>query len=277
MKNTAVRTISGIGFLAIMIAGLLWCRFSYGVLMLWIMIMMMREFFRMTMGDSYKFSQILAITTGAVLFCLTFIYKSYNLTGGLVALAIIPMAVVMIDSLYVKDKTEFGKFSNLYTGIVYIAVPITLSNFAVFDAVGSYNGWTMLCFFIMIWACDVGAFVFGCALGQRYGGRLFPSISPKKSWIGFWGGFAMSILAAVILQLGGMLPMNTWLAAVLGAVISVSGTYGDLVESQWKRHYEVKDSGTSIPGHGGYLDRFDSTLLALPAGIIFMELVRLLA
>ncbi len=277
MKNAVVRSFSGIGFLAVMIIGLLWCRFSFGILMLWIMIMMMHEFFRMTMGNSYRFSQLLTIITGATLFCLTFIFKSYNLPGGLVALTMVPLAVVMVDSLYVKDKTEFGKFSNLYTGLLYIAVPITLANFEVFDAVGNYSGWTILCFYIMIWACDVGAFVFGTAFGQKHGKKLFPSISPKKSWIGFWGGFAMSILAAVILQLCGMLPIKIWLAVLLGALISVAGTYGDLVESQWKRHYAVKDSGNSIPGHGGYLDRFDSSLLAIPAGIIFMEVVRLVA
>ena len=115
MKNLVVRTLSGIGFLAIMIGALLWCRFSFAALMLWITGMMMFEFFRMTMGSSYRFSQLLAILAAVTLFVLTFLFKSYDIPGRMVILSIIPIFIVMIDSLYVKDKTEFGKFANLYT------------------------------------------------------------------------------------------------------------------------------------------------------------------
>ncbi len=275
-KNVVVRTFSGIGFVVIILGGLLWGRYSYLVLMLWIMCMMMHEFFRMTMDGSYKFSRVLTILASVILFVLTFLYRSYRIPGGLVALAFIPIFLVMIDSLYVKDKSEFGKFSNLYTGILYIAIPITLTNFAVFHPDGSYSGLTMISFFLMIWATDIGAYVFGTAFGQRYGKKLFPSISPKKSWIGFWGGFVLSILTAIVEQRTGLLALNLWQSIIMGAVVAIAGVYGDLIESQWKRHYEVKDSGSSIPGHGGYLDRFDSSLLALPMGIIFLEIIRLL-
>lgn len=275
MKNLIVRTLSGIGFLAIMIGALLWCRFSFAVLMLWIMGMMMYEFFRMTMGKSYLFSRLLAITAAYTLFILTFLFKSYDIPGRMVILSIIPIFIVMIDSLYVKDKTEFGKFANLYTAILYIAVPMSLTNFAVFDSQGNYSGLLLLCFFAIIWGTDVGAYVFGCTLGQRYGKKLFPEISPKKSWIGFWGGLAVAVGVAAGLHFAGLLEMSLVKSLALGVVINISGVYGDLIESQWKRHYSVKDSGRGIPGHGGYLDRFDSALTALPMGIIFVELTGL--
>lgn len=276
MKNLIVRTLSGIGFLAIMIGALLWCRFSFAALMLWITGMMMFEFFRMTMGTSYKFSQVLAILAAVILFVLTFLFKSYDIPGRMVILSVIPVFLVMIDSLYVKDKTEFGKFANLYTAILYIAVPMALTNFAVFDASGNYNGMLLLCFFAIIWGSDVGAYIFGCTFGQKYGRKLFPEISPKKSWIGFWGGFAVAILVAVGLHYAGLLRLSLMKSIAIGIVINISGVYGDLIESQWKRHYSVKDSGKGIPGHGGYLDRFDSALTALPMGIIFIEMTRLL-
>lgn len=276
MKNLIVRTLSGIGFLAVMIGALLWCRFSFAALMLWIMGMMMFEFFRMTMGTSYKFSQMLAILAAVTLFALTFLYKSYDIPGKMVILSIIPIFIVMIDSLYVKDKTEFGKFANLYTAILYIAVPMSLTNLAVFDPHGNYDGLLLLCFFAIIWGSDVGAYLFGCTFGQKYGKKLFPEISPKKSWIGFWGGFAVAIAVAIVLHYTGLLNLSLVKSIALGIVINISGVYGDLIESQWKRHYSVKDSGNSIPGHGGYLDRFDSALTALPMGIIFMEMVDLL-
>ena len=276
MKNLVVRTLSGIGFLAIMIGALLWCRFSFAALMLWITGLMMFVFFRMTIGSSYRFSQLLAILAAVTLFVLTFLFKSYDIPGMMVILSIIPIFIVMIDSLYVKDKTEFGKFANLYTAILYIAVPMALTNFAVFDSRGNYDGMLLLCFFAIIWGSDVGAYVFGCTLGQKYGKKLFPEISPKKSWIGFWGGFAVAILVAVGLHYAGLLGLSLVKSIAIGVVINISGVYGDLIESQWKRHYSVKDSGSSIPGHGGYLDRFDSALTALPMGIIFMEMTRLL-
>lgn len=277
MKNTIVRTISGIGFLAVMIGALLWCKFSFAVLMLVIMGMMMFEFFRMTMGKSYKFSQLLAILAAYILFILTFLSKSYNIPGKMVMLAIIPVFIVMVNSLYVKDKTEFGKFANLYTAILYIAVPIAMTNFAVFDRVdGSYSGLLIVCFFAIIWGSDVGAYVFGITLGSKYGKKLFPEISPKKSWIGFWGGFASAIAVAVILHYAGCLDLPILHCIILAVVMDVAGVYGDLIESQWKRHYIIKDSGVSIPGHGGFLDRFDSALMALPVGIILLELLNVL-
>ncbi len=276
MKNLIVRSLTGVVFLGIMIGGILWCKYSYGVLMLAILIGTMLEFLKLTSGSYYKFSKVLTVLAGAVLFILTFCYRAFDIPGKLVMLAVLPVAVVMIDSLYVKDKTEYGKFANMYTSILYIAVPVTMSNFLAFRHVGEYSGTTLLSLFILIWVMDTGSYVFGLALGQRFGKKLAPGISPKKSWIGFWGGLLCTVGAAVLLWHFGMLRLKWWVAAILGVVVAVAGVYGDLLESQWKRYYAVKDSGNTIPGHGGFLDRFDSSLFVLPAGVIFMEIVKLL-
>ena len=177
----------------------------------------------------------------------------------------LPIMVVMVNSLYVKDKTEFGKFSDIYTGILYIAVPLSLSNLIVFFG-QQFNGIVLLCFFIIIWSSDVGGYIFGSTLGKRFSKKLFPDISPKKTWVGFWGGMFCSILSAIVLKDAMHLPISLINTIVLAIVMDIAGVYGDLFESQWKRHYNVKDSGTIIPGHGGMLDRFDSTLMAMPVG-----------
>ena len=119
--------------------------------MLIALIIMMREFMRMTMGNKYRYSQLLTILSGATLFTLIYLYKGCHFPGRLVILAFIPIFIVMINSLYVKDKTSFGKFANLYTAILYIAVPWSMLNFAVFDANGVFNGILLLCFFCIIW------------------------------------------------------------------------------------------------------------------------------
>ena len=273
-KNLIIRTLSGAGYVAVMLAGLLLNKYLFAIVMLFAMVVMMHEFFKMTMGNEYRFSRALAIFAGITLFALTFMYRGhvFNFPGRLVVLSIIPIFIVMINSLYVKDKTDFGKFANLYTAILYIAVPMTLSNFAVFSPSGNFSGHLLLCFFIIIWASDVGAYLFGMTLGQRFGKKLFPEISPKKSWIGFWGGFLMSVLVAIALYYTGLFPQSYHIlnCIVMAVLMNISGVYGDLVESQWKRHYALKDSGNIIPGHGGMLDRFDSALFASPVGVIYL-------
>ncbi len=276
MNNVTVRTLSGIGFIVVMLACLLLNKFSFAALIIFIMAGMMTEFYKLTMGTLYRFSRILAISAGVILFILIFLAVVYRLPIRFVSLALPPVFVVMINSLYVKDKTEFGKFSNIYTGLLYIAVPLALSNLIAFDRDGNLNGLLLICFFIIIWCSDIGAFVFGITLGNKFGKKLFPSISPKKSWVGFWGGMFTAVLASVVLYFTGLLVFPFVHCVILAILMDVAGVYGDLFESQWKRYYNVKDSGNIIPGHGGLLDRFDSTLLAVPVGAIYLVVMNLL-
>lgn len=276
MTNFVKRTLSGIGFAAIMLAAFLTNEYVYGVVMLLSLIVMMKEFMVMTCGNSYRYSQVLSLLSGATLFALTYLFKGFDFPGRLVVLSFIPVFLLMINSLYVKDKSRFDKFSNLYTAILYIAVPWSLLNFAVFNAAGEFNGLLLFAFFCIIWGTDVGAYIFGITLGQKYGKKLFPSISPKKSWIGFWGGLFTAVAVAVLLHYTGILRFDLVHCIFIGVLLCVAGVYGDLIESQWKRHYEVKDSGNLIPGHGGLLDRFDSALIAIPIGIIYLVVTNVL-
>lgn len=276
MNNFVKRTLSGIGFVAIMLAALLTNKFVFGFVMLLSLVVMMKEFLRMTCGSEYRFSQILSIFAGVILFLLTFLFRGFHVPGRFVILAIIPLFVVMINSLYVKDKRSFHKFANIYTAILYIAVPWSVFNFAAFDVNAQFNGYLLLSFFAIVWGSDVGAYLFGITLGQKYGKKLFPSISPKKSWIGFWGGLFMAMVVGYLLYRFGILQLPVTHCIILSALINVAGVYGDLIESQWKRHYEVKDSGNLIPGHGGLLDRFDSALIAIPIGVLYLVMANLL-
>ena len=258
-----------------MLAALLTNKFVFGFVMLLSLVVMMKEFLHMTCGSEYRLSQALSIFAGVTLFSLVYLYAGFALPGRFVILAMVPLFILMIDSLYVKDKKSFHKFANLYTAVLYIAVPWSLFNFAVFKA-AEFNGLLLLCFFALVWASDVGAYLFGITLGQKYGKKLFPSISPKKSWIGFWGGVATAVAVSLLLQKYGILHFSVIHSIVLAILINVAGVYGDLIESQWKRHYNVKDSGDTIPGHGGFLDRFDSALVAIPIGVIYLVVAHVL-
>ena len=276
MNNFVKRTISGIGFAVIMLAAFLTNKYVYGIVMLFSLIVMMKEFLTMTCGRNYRYSQFLSIFSGAVLFTLVYLYKAFNFPGRLVILAFVPVFLLMINSLYLKDKSRFDKFANLYAAMLYIAVPWAMLNFAVFNAAGEFNGILLLCFFCIIWGTDVGAYIFGITLGQKYGKKLFPSISPKKSWIGFWGGLGTAVGVALGLHYVGLFCFDLIHCIFMGVLLCVAGVYGDLIESQWKRHYNVKDSGNIIPGHGGLLDRFDSALIAIPIGIIYLVVMNVL-
>ena len=275
MNNTVVRTLSGAVYGALIFCCLLINGYLFAALIVFSMCAMMAEFYRMTMGESYKFSRALAIGAGVILFLLLYFCKAFHMPGKYVALAIIPILIVMFNSLLVKDKSEFTKFAFIYTGLLYIAVPMSLSNLLAFRE-GTFSGLLLLCFFIIIWCSDIGAYILGSLLGQKYGRKIAPEISPKKSWIGFWGGLLFAVLAAMILHWTGLLTFPLVHCIILAVLMHGSGVAGDLFESMWKRCCNVKDSGNLIPGHGGMLDRLDSTLFAMPVGAIYLALFNLI-
>ena len=123
MNNFTKRTISSAGFLAVMLTALLTNQYVYGAVMLFILVVMMWEFLKMTCGSEYRYSQILSIIAGATMFIMSYLYKGFGMPARFIVLSLIPFFILMINSLYVKDKTRFAKFACLYTSILYIAIP----------------------------------------------------------------------------------------------------------------------------------------------------------
>lgn len=280
MKNTVVRTISGICFLAIMVAGFLWRPYAFAALHLFILVCMMAEFYRMSMDTRFKVPRILGIVTGVSLFMTTFLVFGGYVLPHFFALNVIPLVVVMVSIMYAKNKTGFKDLAFLFMGIFYIAPPVASANVLIFGLNSQFSGWLLLSFFCIIWASDVGAYVFGHLFGE-HGKKLFPSVSPKKSWAGFWGGLVLAVAAGVIAYYCGIFKCGDFKfplihCIALSVVLDVAGVYGDLFESQWKRAFGYKDSGSIIPGHGGMLDRFDSALFAIPGGLAYLIFTGLL-
>ena len=269
MNTTVKRTVFGALFLVIMLGGLLFHPALFAALFLFMTVVMMWEFYRMTMGNKYKPAQHIAILLGACLFMSVFAVVGYGKPVKYIAFNAILLLALMISTLFERDKSSYRENAFIYTGFLYIAVPLALANFVVFRT-GEFQGLLMLSFFCIIWASDVGAYCFGMLFGKN-GKKLFPSISPKKSWAGFWGGLFLAIVTALIMWAVGMFPkFPIWHCLSLAVIMNVLGVFGDLFESQWKRTFGVKDSGTIIPGHGGLLDRFDSAIFAIPAGFIYL-------
>lgn len=192
-------------------------------------------------------------------------------------LAIIPMmAAIYIIGLYRKNSSFISVAHTLFP-LLYIVLPFSLFPFAAWSQKGipslvgnneaMFSPSFVIGFFILLWANDTGAYLSGMAFGRH---KLMQRISPKKTWEGFAGGIIISAGTAWLLSgwLRNMDPVH-WM--IISLVISVTGTYGDLVESMLKREAQVKDSGSILPGHGGFLDRFDSTLVSFP--LVFLLLI----
>ena len=277
MNSTVKRSIFGVLFLAVMLGGLLLGRWAFLILFAFIDMVMLDEFYRMTMGKSYRWLQILSATLTLALF---FAVNTAMAAGGSAAPALtcgmLIILAVMISSLFVKDHTHFMKTGFLYAGMLYIGLPLALSNVVVFQG-GEFSGLLMLSFFCIIWASDVGAYCFGMLLGQKiWPAKLCPTISPKKSWAGYIGGLLMAVLAGAILNWTGLVSFPMIHCLIMAALMHVMGVFGDLFESMWKRSAGIKDSGNLIPGHGGLMDRFDSALFAIPAGYIYLLTIELI-
>jgi phosphatidate cytidylyltransferase len=209
---------------------------------------------------------------GFVLFLAAFLYASGVAGYYIFFLYLIYIVIVLISELYEKQQDPITHMAYIFLGQCYIALPFSVLNLIAFQGIAEelpiYNWILILSLFIFIWANDTGAYVVGVLFGKH---RLFKRISPKKSWEGFFGGLVFTIAAAFIFAyFEPQISKYHWVGLSLAVVIF--GTWGDLIESLIKRTLEIKDSGQALPGHGGFLDRFDSLLLAVYAMLFYVQL-----
>ena len=198
-------------------------------------------------------------------------------TAQMFALYGLLMLYIIVSELYRKADNPLKNWALCFASQIYIALPFALLPMLsiVYNAETgtlAYNWIYPLALFIFLWVNDTFAYLCGCSLQKYIPAKLFPRISPKKSWIGSIGGGLFTLLAAVIIWWWqpDTMPLLRWLGFAL--VVIVFGTWGDLVESLIKRQLGIKDSGHILPGHGGLLDRFDSALLVIPASVIYFIL-----
>ena len=187
------------------------------------------------------------------------------------------MLYIIISGLYRHSKNPLQDWALCFASQLYIALPfalLPLLSIVYDEKTGSmaYNWIYPLALFIFLWVNDTFAYLCGCSLQRYIPYKLFPRISPGKSWIGSIGGGLFTLLAAIVIWWWqpDTMPLLRWLGFAL--VVIVFGTWGDLVESLIKRQLGIKDSGHVLPGHGGMLDRFDSALLVIPASVIYFIL-----
>lgn len=280
-KNFIIRTITSILFVIVLVGCILAHPIAFDLLFGVITAMAIWEFttivnhkadlqvnrFITTVAGTYLFFAVMAFNMNA---CGSEIFIPY----------LISIMYLMISELYFDRKNSIYNWAFTMMAQLYIALPFALLNtlayLSVDDIEGVHAVYTpvvVLAMFIFLWCSDAGAYCVGSLIGKN---KLFPRISPGKSWEGSIGGGIIAILVALLIsyllpQLGLQSPFSSTIEWVgMAIVVVIFGTWGDLVESLLKRKLGIKDSGHILPGHGGMLDRFDSTIMATPAVVVYI-------
>ena len=283
MNNFIVRTITGVLFVAVLVCSFL--RPQAMVLLFALITGLTIWEFTGLVNDREKVTVNRLISTVAgVYFFFAVAGFSSDLTPSAVFIPyLVSIVYLLVAELYLKNEDPIHDWAYTMMAQLYIALPFSLLNTLAFHMTPqgfvAYDAVLPLSVFVFLWMNDTGAYLCGSLLGKH---KLFPRISPGKSWEGSIGGGVLVILVAVLVwYLTDQYQLNQFgLTALewagLGLTVVVFGTWGDLVESLFKRTLGIKDSGNILPGHGGMLDRFDSSLLAIPAAVVYLYTIMLL-
>lgn len=275
--NLVKRAIFGALFVVIMVTGFLQPQYMVGLFAI-ITALSLWEYTGLVNGiKAVKVNRFISTVAGIYFFLAVAGLQIGKVQGFAVFVPYILMVLyLLISELYLKHENPIHSWAYTMFGQMYMALPLSLINVLAFQTTPAgtptYDMLLPLSVFILLWTNDTGAYCAGSLFGKH---KLFPRISPGKSWEGSIGGGILSMIVAGIIgyyanqgNIPHTLSIAQWIG--LGLVIVVFGTWGDLVESLFKRTIGIKDSGNIIPGHGGMLDRFDSSLLAIPAAVVYL-------
>ena len=279
MTNFIIRTLTGIAIVAIQVLCTYYSPISLAALFLLFAALTVNEFLKITSTlQGVKISRPIIIIASCYLY---FVVWLNCITDWMSISLFLPYLLFIIycfiKELYTRNTNPIANLGIITLSQLYIALPLSLINVIAFNSFDVYNGqhdfYTIpLAIYIFIWINDTGAYLSGSTLGKH---KLFPRISPKKSWEGSIGGALLTIISAWgISHIFTFLSVWQWIGMAITVV--VFGTFGDLTESMFKRQLNLKDSGTLLPGHGGILDRLDSMLFAIPSVLTYLYILSLL-
>ncbi len=280
MKNLVQRTITGVLFVAILVGGILFSPLTFGLLFMLITALSVWEFARLVnQRADVAVNPFITTLGGVYLFLAIYCYCTEATDARIFIPYLLILIYLLVSELYLKQPNPMNNWAYSLMSQLYVALPFALLCVLAFhrnpvesdSSPISFNAILPLSVFIFNWSNDTGAYCTGMLFGRH---RLFERISPKKSWEGSVGGGIISVIVSLVMaHFFPFLSTLQWVGFAL--VVVVFGTWGDLVESLLKRQLGIKDSGNILPGHGGMLDRFDSTLLAVPAVVLYLYTVSL--
>jgi phosphatidate cytidylyltransferase len=278
VNNLLRRTITG-AFIVVFVLGGLWLHpFSFFLVGAVMLAGTQKEYYTMVRSTGTRPQVVTGIVTGFLVYFISTLVAMKALPKESYLILIPIMSGTMVMELYRKKDKPFDSLAHTFFSILYTAIPFSMFPYSAFNRTGlqpvfSFNNWEfspgiLIGFFLLLWANDTGAYLVGSAIGKH---RLMERISPKKSWEGFFGGMLLTLIVARLLSgFLGVVDLKGWM--IIAVIITVAGTFGDLIESMLKRSLGFKDSGNIMPGHGGFLDRFDSVVIAFPLVYLYIAL-----
>ncbi len=274
MNGFLTRASTALVFVVVMLAGLFGGIQSFVLLFGVICALSLWEFLSLSLprGEAfYSQRKWLAMLLGmspyvvATIVQLQFVEQPWQWLQAVLIFALPAVFLLFIFELFAAAKSPFANLATMVLGLLYIGMPLALLLIIAIDG-QQYLPKVVLGLLVLSWANDTGAYMVGKQIGKT---PLFPRISPNKTWEGSLAGFFITFLAAYLLSLWSTgLPLKDWL--VLAVIVGIFGSLGDLVESMFKRSKQIKDSGSFLPGHGGFLDRFDAFIFLLPFAAAYL-------
>jgi len=271
MKKLSSRALSGLIFVSILIFCILYSKITFIILFYVLMILCLFEFIKMI-----QLKSVFPYIIGTLLFIFSNILNVEDVPAKIIfeyvgVVLFLTIFISFASILFAKKEEVISHLGKIFLSIIYIVVPFSLIvQIPFLNASFNYVNTTILGVFILIWTNDTFAFLIGSNFGKK---KLLKRISPNKTIEGFIGGLIFTFIASIILAKQFItLSQTEWL--VIAAIVSTFGVLGDLIESMFKRQAGVKDSSNLIPGHGGFLDRFDSVIFAAPFIFIYLQLVQ---
>jgi len=276
LGNFSTRTLTAVWIVVFILGGFWLHPVSFFITGLLLLAGALYEYYLMALSNGIRPQTAAGIITGTVMYSIATLAAAGVAGVEWFLLLVIPSLVILVTELYRKQERPFDSLAHTFFGIMYVGIPFSLFPFAAFSRTGFrsilshpdivFSPGLIIGFLLLLWTYDTGAYLTGIAFGKH---RLMERISPKKSWEGFIGGVIISIVIAWFLS-GWLGVVTRWQWLVVALIVSVAGTCGDLVESMLKRSMGVKDSGSVLPGHGGFLDRFDSAIISFPLVFLFI-------
>ncbi len=278
-RDFCIRTATGIVFVAVLAGGILWNNATFTLLFAAITGLNVWEFCQVVnLRADVQTNAVICTVAGVYLFLAVAGFCSNLTPSGVFIPYLLSVVYLWVSELYLKSEHALNNWAYAMTSQMYVALPLASLNALAYRPEASYSlgtayaGVLPLSVFVLLWASDTGAYCFGSLFGRH---KLFRRISPNKSWEGSVGGGLAAVAASQVFACFEP-SLGRWEWTGLAFTVVIFGTWGDLVESLLKRQLQIKDSGNVLPGHGGMLDRFDSSLLAIPASVIYLYTLTLL-
>jgi len=267
MSGFLQRVLTAIVFVIVMVGGVYLHSWTHIGLFILITLFCLWEYFGLTLSDTNKNRKWIGTALGVFPIILTGLISQTTIINPTNALLLLlpAIALVFINELFANAEKPYTNIGVILLGLLYIGIPLATIPLITFHS-GTFQPTIIFGLLLLTWANDTGAYLIGSQIGRT---KLFPRISPKKTWEGSAGGVVVAFLVGYLLsQYFTDISTTDWL--VLAGIVSIFGSIGDLIESMLKRSLNIKDSGNLLPGHGGFLDRFDAFIFLLPFAAAYL-------